>query len=323
MVVSSLSTPAFIIDSSGRIYGNGMDLSANVVVNTTDPSGAIIVNNDACIIYPTGSIAIHNTDAFFGFNDTNLAGIRMFYGRSAASSLETPNSSYNLRIGFAGSLGNQISSAITISSDGNMVFGNSRLTGLNGNLIYQGVTLVRQGRSLSSNLSASGTSFFNGPVDISGTCNLRNRLGGISAFFDQTSRSLKIIDDLSVINGGTFSATGSSASINVGPQSGVSITNPTIQNLTCRDANGTSALIVNAGPSAFLPLVRIGSMTGISSTNLANDLVIGGSLYVKGGIRYGGTLNGQAATPITPLATTASLIDVIAKINAIITLLNG
>ena len=112
-------------------------------------------------------------------------------------------------------------------------------------------------------------------------------------------------------------------SVTLGPTVSEHFTNLTAKQFVCKkDATSTTAaLSIEADNSTKLPLVTIGSMTGLSS--LTDTMVVNGNIYISGDIKYTGSLQGQNKTKPSPIPTPITgtptvLLSIINKINEII-----
>ena len=242
-------------------------------------------------------------------------------------------------------IGDPIDGGTIIRGDGSIQLDTVYLSSENGIFSANGKPIMGS-RSFTTDLSASGTSNFNGALNI-----LKN--GKQSVYYDPVSTTLSVADSLIINNNGTFTATAGSASINVGTDA-VRLTNATARNLSCTDGAigntpGGPALVVTQGAKAFKPIMTVGSMSGINSGGAS--FAMNGNMYVKGeivctgkftsgpiiepaltnanvstidltkspyGITVGNLVNlGIANTPRN-LSTTATLADVINAVNILI-----
>jgi glucan-binding YG repeat protein len=197
-------------------------------------------------------------------------------------------------------IGDPLDGASIIRGDGSIQLNTVYLSSENGIFSANGIPVVGS-RSFTTDLSASGISNFNGRVNLLSS-------GNTSVSYNPTSKTLSVSDTLTINNGGSFTATAGSSSINVG-SSAVKLTNATATNLICSDgATGNTpggvALAVTQGPKAYKPIMTVGNMSGVTPTNTPS-FAMNGNMYVNGSIVCTGNLS--TGKTIGPALATASV----------------
>jgi hypothetical protein len=300
--VNNLS--GFTVDASGvlvaqtlkNLSGFTVDASGNTSVRT------LANQNSTFNVDSLGNILMHNTVDF---------GIGLY------RDTQTVPNTLNVRIG------NPSTTGIILSNrfDGGVITigGQTISAPLSnpGTIFVNRRPIIGPTGSLSTNLTASGISTFNGPVitrdtlDISGAFNIRTS-SGVSASFTPSTKTFGINDNLVVSSGGSFTAISNNpakrSSITLGYATGLQLKNPIAQNMVCTDdtAGAVSLAVTQNSTAPFLPIMTVGNMNTVSGNTVGNAVVIEGGVYIDGDVTYTGKLSGSTASIASSL-TAASV----------------